>query len=224
MDRPKKSIYLANTAEPQLARRPFVELAGTSLSATSRRQARQAPDPQQHAQLSQHQLPALVWTIPDLLIDGRFLSTALRGVGASLLRGTRTFADVKAKSRDDKYPAERSGLVCAVVIKRQQEVNEKVPQEARGTRPRAGHSTRRHRSIPERTQRWWALTLFPLSSPTNTSHFSSTSLRKPKACSPGGFIAPSAWQHISAGPVDSWSIATETWSISLRPSTDTPWP
>ena len=63
---------------------------------------------------------ALQEIIPDLLIDGRFLSTTLDGVGASLLRGTRTLADVKTKSCDDKYPAERSGSACAVVTKRQQ--------------------------------------------------------------------------------------------------------
>ena len=68
--------------------------------------------------------------IPDLLIDGRFLSTTLDGVGASLLRGTRTLADVKTKSCDDKYPAERSGSACAVVTKRQQEVNEQYHKKA----------------------------------------------------------------------------------------------
>jgi hypothetical protein len=47
--------------------------------------------------------------IPDLLIDGRFLSTTLDGVGAGLLRGMRTLADVKTKPCDDKYPAGRSG-------------------------------------------------------------------------------------------------------------------
>jgi hypothetical protein len=39
---------------------------------------------------------------PDLLIDGRFLSTTLGVVGASLLRGTRTLADVRTKSCDCK--------------------------------------------------------------------------------------------------------------------------
>ena len=68
--------------------------------------------------------------IPDLLIDGRFLSTTLDGVGASLLRGTRTLADVKTKSCDDKYPAERSGSACAVATKRQQEVNGKYHKKA----------------------------------------------------------------------------------------------
>ena len=68
--------------------------------------------------------------IPDLLIDGRFLSTTLDGAGANLLRGTRTLADVKTKSCDDKYPAERSGLACAVVTKRQQEVSGKYHKKA----------------------------------------------------------------------------------------------
>ena len=80
------------------------------------------------------------------MTDGCFLSTTLDGVGGGLLRGTRTLADVKTKSCDDRYPAEGSGSACAIVIKRQQEVNEKVPQEGRRTRYRAG-------SIPERTQR-----------------------------------------------------------------------
>jgi hypothetical protein len=35
---------------------------------------------------------------------------------------------VKTKSCDDKYPAERSGSACAVVTKRQQEVNEQYHQ------------------------------------------------------------------------------------------------
>jgi len=73
---------------------------------------------------------ALQAIIPDLLIDGRFLSTTLDGVGASLLRGTRALADVKTKSCDDKYPAERSGLACAVVTKRQQGVNGKFHKKA----------------------------------------------------------------------------------------------
>jgi hypothetical protein len=41
-----------------------------------------------------------------------------------------------------------------------------------------------------------------------------TSLRKPNACSPSGFTAPSGWQRISAGPV-SWLVATEIWPRSL---------
>jgi hypothetical protein len=36
-------------------------------------------------------------------------------VGASLLRGTRTLADVKTKSCDDKYPAEREDFVVILV-------------------------------------------------------------------------------------------------------------
>ena len=64
------------------------------------------------------------------MIGGRFLGTTLDGVVASLLRGTRTLADVKTKSCDDKYPAERSGLACAVVTKRQQEVNRKYHKKA----------------------------------------------------------------------------------------------
>jgi hypothetical protein len=55
-------------------------------------------------------------------------------VGASLLRSTRTLADVNTKSCDDEYPAERSGSVlnsaCAVDTKRQQEVNEKYHKKA----------------------------------------------------------------------------------------------
>ena len=37
---------------------------------------------------------------------------------------------MKTKSCDDKYPAERSGLACAVVTKRQQEVNGKYHKKA----------------------------------------------------------------------------------------------
>jgi hypothetical protein len=73
---------------------------------------------------------ALQEITPGLLIDGCFLSTTLGGVGASLLRGTMALADVKAKSCDDKYPAERSGSACTVVTKRQQEVNEKYHKKA----------------------------------------------------------------------------------------------
>ena len=37
---------------------------------------------------------------------------------------------MKTKSRDDKYPAECSGLACTVVTKRQQEVNGKYHKKA----------------------------------------------------------------------------------------------
>jgi hypothetical protein len=68
--------------------------------------------------------------IQDLLIDGHFLSTTLGEVRANLLRGTRTLTDTKLKSCDDKYPAELSGLACAVVTKRQQLVNGKYHKKA----------------------------------------------------------------------------------------------
>jgi hypothetical protein len=42
----------------------------------------------------------------------------------------RTLADVKTKPCDDKYPAVRSGLACAVATKRQQEVNGKYHKKA----------------------------------------------------------------------------------------------
>ena len=61
--------------------------------------------------------------IPDLLIDGRFLSSTLDGEGAQVLGATKTLADVKTKSCDDKYAAEPTGKGCAVVTKRQNEVN-----------------------------------------------------------------------------------------------------
>jgi hypothetical protein len=68
--------------------------------------------------------------IPDLLIDGRFLSTTLDGAGASLFRGTKTLSDARTKSCDDKYLAERSGLARAVVTNRQQEVYGKYHKKA----------------------------------------------------------------------------------------------
>ena len=54
--------------------------------------------------------------IPDLVIDGRFLSPSLDGVGAALLQGVRTLVDVKTKARDAKYPA-ALGAPTAVVKK-----------------------------------------------------------------------------------------------------------
>jgi hypothetical protein len=60
--------------------------------------------------------------IPDLVIDGRFLSPSLDGPGAALFRGVRTLVDVKTKSCDAKYPA-APGDPTAVVKKRQKQVN-----------------------------------------------------------------------------------------------------
>jgi hypothetical protein len=60
--------------------------------------------------------------IPDLVIDGRFLSPSLDGVGVTLFRGVRTLVDVKTKSCDAKYPA-APGDPTAVVKKRQKQVN-----------------------------------------------------------------------------------------------------
>jgi hypothetical protein len=64
----------------------------------------------------------------------------------------RMLADVKTKSCDDKYPAERSSLACAVVTERQQEVNEKYHKKAGELEPGAGHSARRHGPIQETAQ------------------------------------------------------------------------
>ena len=41
--------------------------------------------------------------IPDLMIDGRFLSSILSGDGACLFRGRKSIADVKTKSCDESY-------------------------------------------------------------------------------------------------------------------------
>jgi hypothetical protein len=102
---------------------------------------------------------ALQEIIPDFLIDGRFLSTTLDGVETRLLRGTRTLADVKTKSCDDKYPAERSGLACTSVTKRQQEVNGKYYKKAgeldqeQGTSPGGtGHSGKNSTSTDKRAE------------------------------------------------------------------------
>ena len=68
--------------------------------------------------------------IPDILIDGRFVSSTLDGKGAHTLRGVKTLVDVKTKSCDAQYPAEPTGKVGAVVLKRQTEVNKKYRKRA----------------------------------------------------------------------------------------------
>jgi hypothetical protein len=55
---------------------------------------------------------------------------AIFSANANANANADTPADVKAKSCDDKYPAERSGLACAVSTKRQQEVNGKYHKKA----------------------------------------------------------------------------------------------
>ena len=67
---------------------------------------------------------------PDLLIDGRSLSPALEGVGAALLRNTRTLVDVKTESCDDMYPAV-TGAPAAMVKKRQKQVNDDYHKKAK---------------------------------------------------------------------------------------------
>ena len=67
--------------------------------------------------------------IPDLVIDGRFLSPSLDGVGATLLQGVQTLVDVKTKSCDAKYPA-ALGVPTAVVKKRQKQVNDDYHKRA----------------------------------------------------------------------------------------------
>jgi hypothetical protein len=61
--------------------------------------------------------------IPDIMIDGRFVCSTLNGVGAQLLGGIKSLVDVKTKSCNHVYAAEPSGKGCAVVTKRQAEVN-----------------------------------------------------------------------------------------------------
>jgi hypothetical protein len=67
--------------------------------------------------------------IPDIVIDGRFLPSSLDGVGATLLRGVRTLADVKTKSCDSKYPA-APGDPATVAKKRQKQVNDDYHKKA----------------------------------------------------------------------------------------------
>jgi hypothetical protein len=67
--------------------------------------------------------------IPDLVIDGRFLSPSLDGPGAALLRGVRTLVDVKTKSCCAKYAAAQ-GVPAAVVKKRQKQVNDDYHKRA----------------------------------------------------------------------------------------------
>ena len=68
--------------------------------------------------------------VPDVMLDCRFLSSTLDGVGSILLRGKKTLADVKTKSCDDKYAAESTGTANAVVTKRQREVNDEYHKKA----------------------------------------------------------------------------------------------
>ena len=63
--------------------------------------------------------------IPDLMIDGRFLSSTLSGDGACLFRGRKSIADVKTKSCDESYGQERTGIGCARANIKQREVNDK---------------------------------------------------------------------------------------------------
>ena len=69
--------------------------------------------------------------IPDIVIDGRFLSMSLDGIGANLIRGTKTLLDVKTLSCKEAYAEERTGVAGAVVTKRQEEVNRQYHMRAR---------------------------------------------------------------------------------------------
>jgi hypothetical protein len=71
---------------------------------------------------------------PHLHLISRRRTASFRVLVCSLL------VYVKTKSCVDKYPAGRSGMVCAVATKRQQEVNGK-------------YNTRLHGAIPKRTER-----------------------------------------------------------------------
>ena len=76
--------------------------------------------------------------IPDLMIDGRFLSSTLSGDGACLFRGRKSIADVKTKSCDESYGQERTGIGCARVNIRQREVNDKYHARAKELDQRQG--------------------------------------------------------------------------------------
>jgi hypothetical protein len=93
-----------------------------------------------------HQMPASVRSRGDKNSPGDRTE-------ANLLRGTMALADVKTKSCDDKYPGGRSGLACAVVTKRQKEVNGKYHKKAGELDIEQGTVPRRHGSITEITQR-----------------------------------------------------------------------
>ena len=69
--------------------------------------------------------------IPDLMIDGRFLSPTIEGPGC-LLQGTKTLVDVKTKSCNEDYAAERTGTAGAVTNKRQEKVNHDYHKKAEG--------------------------------------------------------------------------------------------
>ena len=58
------------------------------------------------------------------------MSSTLDGKGTHTLRGVKTLVDVKTKSCDAQYPAERTGKGCGAVTKRQAEVNEKYHKRA----------------------------------------------------------------------------------------------
>ena len=94
---------------------PLVVLVGTSSGTTLRRHAIQGPDLSENlfsrvSTIYRHRFgvertKTLQEIIPDLLIDGRFLSIQFDGAGASLFRGTRTLVDVKTKSCERQVPS-----------------------------------------------------------------------------------------------------------------------
>ena len=80
------------------------------------------------------------------MLDCRFLSSTLDGVGSILLRSKRTLADVKTKSCDNKYAAESTGTANAVVTKQQREVNDEyhnLRRQQKSTWSRARHQATR---------------------------------------------------------------------------------
>ena len=64
------------------------------------------------------------------MIDGRFLPSTISGNGAETLKGIQTMADVKTKSCTGEYSKETTGKACAIVEKKQQQVNEEYYKRA----------------------------------------------------------------------------------------------
>ena len=156
---------------------------------------------------------------------------SLDGIGANLIRGTKTLLDVKTLSCKEAYAEERTGVAGTVVTKRQEEVNRQYHMRAReidlpqGTAPGETGSLKNKpgeygqggrifilQGIPQKHLRAPApsLTPSPLLLLMTTAPTTLKAHRKPRQSSLSASTTLLDSQPTSAGPACSLTD-TETW-------------